>query len=411
MHSKIFFYTLVLALVLAGGWGMMHMGFVTRSMPTAKSIRSITDLQIIPINADNVKTSPTNNLDKTPSNSEVDISFAVIQGFIRLGDWQQAANKINQHYSYLSRKQLNRLKQDFLNSAARASKDNKENSLIAASRVFDELDIWKALASAAETSANWQLAFDAQLRASELENDSVELEALLINMLKSSGYLRADYEKNSDQLSIKIMYQRLVDLHPHFSLFQLELAHAHTQLNNYPIAENIYTSLRYDPEFGEIAQSALARIKDSEATQSSVASIQRSSETGHPKDIVVPLIAVGNSFLIDASIERQGSRLLLDTGASITALSSELIRRLNLEPTGKSIQLSTANGLTIAKLYKVNSLSLGRLTLQNMIIAEIDLGQRREFDGLLGTDALNEFKSRYNYVIDNQSKTLIFRPR
>jgi predicted aspartyl protease len=396
---------------LAGGWGMMHMGFVTRSMPTAKSIRSITDLQIIPINAHNVKTSPTNNLDKTPSNSEVDISFAVIQGFIRLGDWQQAANKINQHYSYLSRKQLNRLKQDFLNSAARASKDNKENSLIAASRVFDELDIWKALASAAETSANWQLAFDAQLRASELENDSVELEALLINMLKSSGYLRADYEKNSDQLSIKIMYQRLVDLHPHFSLFQLELAHAHTQLNNYPIAENIYTSLRYDPEFGEIAQSALARIKDSEATQSSVASIQRSSETGHPKDIVVPLIAVGNSFLIDASIERQGSRLLLDTGASITALSSELIRRLNLEPTGKSIQLSTANGLTIAKLYKVNSLSLGRLTLQNMIIAEIDLGQRREFDGLLGTDALNEFKSRYNYVIDNQSKTLIFRPR
>jgi predicted aspartyl protease len=311
----------------------------------------------------------------------------------------------------LSRKQLNRLKQDFLNSAARASKDNKENSLIAASRVFDELDIWKALASAAETSANWQLAFDAQLRASELENDSVELEALLINMLKSSGYLRADYEKNSDQLSIKIMYQRLVDLHPHFSLFQLELAHAHTQLNNYPIAENIYTSLRYDPEFGEIAQSALARIKDSEATQSSVASIQRSSETGHPKDIVVPLIAVGNSFLIDASIERQGSRLLLDTGASITALSSELIRRLNLEPTGKSIQLSTANGLTIAKLYKVNSLSLGRLTLQNMIIAEIDLGQRNGFDGLLGTDALNKFKSRYNYVIDNQSKTLIFRPR
>lgn len=387
------------------------MGVVTLRMPNEKLIRSITDLQFITINADDVETSQTDKPGKTPSSSAVDISFAVIQRSIQLGDWQQAADKINQHYSHLSRKQLNRLKQDFLNSAARASNDNKENSLIAASRVFDELDIWKALASAADTSANWQLAFDAQFRASELENDSVELEALLINMAKSSGYLRAEYEKNDDLLSIKIMYQRLADLHPHFSLFQLELARTHTRLDDYPAAQNIYATLRYDPEFGEIAQYALARMKDLESTQRDIASAPSSTENTLVKDIVVPLIAVGNSFLIDASIERQGSRLLLDTGASITALSSELIRRLNLEPTGKSIQLSTANGLTIAKLYQVNSLSLGRLTLQNMIIAEIDLGQRREFDGLLGTDALNEFKSRYNYVIDNQSKTLIFRPR
>lgn len=123
----------------------------------------------------------------------------------------------------------------------------------------------------------------------------------------------------------------------------------------------------------------------------------------------MPLITAGSSFLIDVTIEQQSSRLLLDTGASITALSTELIKQLNLSPTGQSIQLSTANGVTNARLYRVKNLRLGQLILKNMIVAEIHMGRRSRFQGLLGTDALNQFNPRYSYIIDNQKSALIFR--
>jgi predicted aspartyl protease len=411
MHNKFVFYTLVLALVSAGVWGVMQINFLSQKSSEAKRITSIDETGLDTINAADFETSQTNSAGKRPSNSEIEVSFSAIQRLIRLGHSQLAANKINQHYSYLSSVQLELLKDDFLIASARANGDTRKSILLDANSVFDQLDIWKALASASARSADWQLAFDAQLRASELENDSVELEALLTSMVKSSGHLRAGYEKNGDQLSVIVMYQRLVALYPHFSLFQLELAHAHTKLDNHTAAEDIYASLRYHPELGEIAQYALARIRNSETERPSVASAQGSAEKLLMKDVVVPLIAAGNSFLIDASIERQGSRLLLDTGASITALSSELIQRLNLVPTGQSIRLSTANGLKLARLYQVKNLSLGRLTLQNMIVAEIDLDRRGGFNGLLGTDALNKLESKYSYVIDNQKNALIFRAR
>lgn len=411
MHSKLVFYILLIALILAGGWGLVRLDILTLTTPEKHRITSTIDKAIGAVKPNIIDVVQTSNDDNILSPSATEIHFASIKKLILSGNSRQAVNNINQHYSFLSRDQLNQLKQDFLNTAARANNDKKKNTLVAASRVFDELDIWKALANAAVTSFDWQLAFDAQLRASELENDSVELEALLKRMVKSSGYLRAEYEKNNDQLSIKTLYQRLTNLHPHVGLFQLKLANAHVQLNDYQAAENIYTSLSYDPEFSVVAQQALAKIRDLEAKQHPVASIQNPEDSQRSNDIVVPLIAAGSSFLVDVSIERQHSRLLLDTGASITALSTELIQRLKLTPTGQSIQLSTANGITSSLLYRANSLSLGRLTLTNMIVAEIGLSRRSGFDGLLGTDALNQFKSQYSYIIDNQKSALIFRAR
>jgi len=115
--------------------------------------------------------------------------------------------------------------------------------------------------------------------------------------------------------------------------------------------------------------------------------------------------------VVDAQIERRQTRLLLDTGASITALSRDLVSQLNLQPLNRQIRLNTANGSTTANLYRVRRLRLGNLELRDLVIADIDLGGASRFQGLLGTDALNQLRQDYDYVIDNRQKALIFRRR
>ena len=97
-----------------------------------------------------------------------------------------------------------------------------------------------------------------------------------------------------------------------------------------------------------------------------------------------------------------------DTGASITSLSQSTIDRLGLEPSGRAIQLSTANGTRRSELFQTERIRLGRLSVNNLLVASIDLGNNSRIDGLLGTDLLNQIDSRYSYVIDNQRNALIF---
>ncbi len=413
MRQTFVFYSLLTILAATGLWGLMHSGVLSsnsqqESHPPA-SAEIPTTKETARDSRENVRIDSQNS---GPVQTSHEMDADDIQALIRAGGYQQAANTINERYSHLSSTDLEQLKLEFLKQVASAGDGQQKSILIAASSVFDELNIWKLLANIATREADWQLAFDSQLKASQLENDPIELNGLLKQLVISSSYLRSAYEKNDDQLSIKTLYQQLADLHPQFGRFQLELANSHARLGDIQSATTLYDTLSYDPEFSDIAQQALARIDESLAAPSKpVARTQPPEEAQRRNDIVVPLIAAGSSFLVDTGIDRQRSRLLLDTGASITALSSALIERLDLTPTGQSIRLSTANGLTRARLYRVNRLSLGRLTLRNMIVAEIDLGRRGSFEGLLGTDALNQFKSQYSYVIDNQKNALIFRAR
>ena len=73
------------------------------------------------------------------------------------------------------------------------------------------------------------------------------------------------------------------------------------------------------------------------------------------------------------------------------------------------MRLSTANGITESQLYLVKKLKLGRFTVNNLVVAEIDLNQNGRFQGLLGTDLLNKVGPNYSYLIDNENSRLIFR--
>lgn len=414
MQSKPQFFIALLTLMLIGVWGLLQ---IKQQNSDAENT------QLIEQNAEKAHTSKTilkvqNDTQRDPTNSGNDdsaqSSFDSILQLINNGQARSAAQTINERYSSLSAAELDSLKSALLTLAFRANtKDSiqTKNILLATSTAFDDLVIWTYLGDAAAADNDWDIAFKAYFRASELENDPSSLVVLLDKLIVSSGHLRSDLEGNGDRLSVKNLYQRLSDLHPNFQRFQYELAISNLKLGEIDNAKQLLESLVYDPELGEVSKQTLARINSAPEPKPSDVAKQEPQRNLHSSDIVVPLIAAGSSFIVSSTIERKPARLLLDTGASITSLSSQLVERLALEPTGQSIRLSTANGLTNSRIYRVKQLRLGGLVLRDMLVAEINLSNNRNFQGLLGTDALNQLKPQYSYLIDNREKALIFRKR
>ena len=335
--------------------------------------------------------------------------FEEFDELLRLKKFKTAMQLVSDNYSALSKVELDGFKSLFINATDKLSENQNKlalSALTAASDIFSDADVWLRIANTATKLENWDAALQAQINLFQLQSDPQEIAQSLRAMLLSSNELRAKFEGRNDELSIKNMYERILRVASNAPRFQLELAYSHLRLREEYKAKILLEQIIYDPELGNIAQETLDRLNESTAVvQTKPVTPKRVSTKG----IVVPLEAFGTSFIVNTRIERQNTRLLLDTGASITALSRPLIDRLNLQPLNRQIRLNTANGTTLADLYKVDRLQLGRLVLKDIVVADIDMGNSSNFQGLLGTDTLNKLRADYDYVIDNGKKALIFR--
>ena len=271
---------------------------------------------------------------------------------------------------------------------------------------FDEVDAWRMLVTAHQAEQQYSAALDALLRSNQLELDPARYQKNLRLMIQLASNIATDYERNGNRLAVLELYKRLYDQYPQSPRIQFDLASAHLSLGAVDEAQALLQNLLYDPDLGSLAQQKLSLL-DAETRENTETPNQ---QTEGPQ-IVVPLIRAGTSLLIDARIEGSNSRLLLDTGASITSLSTRRIEQLGLKPTGRSIRLSTANGVTTARLFRAKNLSIGRINFRELVVAEIDLSSTANIDGLLGTDVLRKMDDRYSYLIDDQRNALIFRAR
>lgn len=415
MQRNSLLFVIIVILAFAGAW---QVGFLNID----RALHPIVDLSDIdqkisatanPRNKTALR--PNRPLTESDSNWTDEISKQ-ITSLLEAGEWQQAVVTINDVYSQADSEQLNHFKSIVFRTAVELSSNSKQSAsalLLAYAETFNDVDAWRRLGSVAAELGNWDTAVTALLASSAQEYEPQAYAASLRALLRAASYARATLEQRNDQISILALYQRLYDLHPSYSRFQLELAQAHLRLNDYLSAKSYLDPLIYDAEVGAIALQLLASIDSSLVTQEKKqVAIEPARQTNaNLSDIRIPLIRSGNSLLLDVSINSSSMRLLLDTGASITALSSDTIRRLGLKATGRSISLSTANGLIQSKLYSADRLSLGRLRLENLLIAEVDLGRKGQVQGLLGTDVLKQVGKQFSYLIDDQQNALIFRKK
>jgi clan AA aspartic protease (TIGR02281 family) len=116
---------------------------------------------------------------------------------------------------------------------------------------------------------------------------------------------------------------------------------------------------------------------------------------------------VGNTVLVPVTLVYGGNQadvqLLLDTGASVTAINTEIANRLNMNlRSDRKIQGRVVGGQVIeAYMITLNSLTVGPHTKNDIPITVIPhTGPRMIYDGLLGMHVLRGFK--YRLDLDKQ---------
>ncbi len=409
--------TLVLcSLLLIGGWGVWKIFVNSQSNKepnggfTAYTTGALPNIESTPpINSK----SRSVNLPQ-PITRSYALDFERIKELLIADQFEDAVDQANSLYSSLNGSQAIFLKDTFISHAKQLQESNqtrKSLSLLKSfNQYFNDIEAWELMGQLAVTLKLWPTAVDAYTRYSLLEHRPELLEMKLVELTKVANLYRNDLQKHGDHLSVRDLFQNLYEAHPTNAQFQLSLAQAQIAVSNIDDARQILNLLQYDPELGNLAKQVLDQL-DKDAQSNKPEEVATLKDDSLPSDIVVPLRKVGTSFLANVSFGNKPVPMLLDTGASITSMSTAVINRLGFEPIGRNIQISTANGLTTAPLYRATKVRLGRFNIEGLVVAEIDLGRDGEFEGLLGTDLLNRVNKDYAYLIDNQKNELIFRRR
>ena len=197
-----------------------------------------------------------------------------------------------------------------------------------------------------------------------------------------------------DHLAMLELYQRLVELEPEHTQHYIGLAEAYLALGNMSDARSALDLTLHDPTLSGQANEMILMID------------QRNSvdETG---DIEIPLTLKGNQFLLEAVFDNeQAAILLLDTGASLSIISPQLLNSLSYDyrHTGRTGWFNTANGRVQAPIVRIDSISLGGQSVNSIEVGVLDLSSQH-FDGLLGMNFLQHFE----FFIDQQNKSLRLR--
>ena len=414
MKNNATFILIITVLVMAGSYGVYSI--FQQNTPYAEKI-SAAQNNMLDTSTNKIE-SPTRIAEEIPdpilessvNNDFTDVMSETIE-MLEQSRYSAAVEFVDSFYQQLSTKELEEFDNLFISTAFQLWQTGKTlqaiDLLTHHTEAFNSLDSWNLLSTFQLKSKNWLAAIDSLQQAFALEYQPDKLKTITDNLIVAASSQRALLEAQKDELGINLLYKNLYEFDPENTRFQLELAYSYMRLKDNNNARNLLELLQYDSEYAALANSALLSLNNDTAAISE----QKSEPTPNQNEIVIPLLRSGNSFFAKTTINNRDLRLLLDTGASITSLSTKTIQSLNLEPTGRSIQLSTANGITRAQLYKADQIRLGRLRLRNLVVAEIEFDKNSQIHGLLGTDLLNQLDSRYSYIIDNQKNALIFKPK
>ncbi|MEO8326588.1 MAG: retropepsin-like aspartic protease [Nitrospirota bacterium] len=129
------------------------------------------------------------------------------------------------------------------------------------------------------------------------------------------------------------------------------------------------------------------------------------------EEITVPLTKSGGSFLVHVILNQERSaQLIVDTGASMTVLSTQVAIDLGILGTtdNELLTVNTAGGSVQVNMNYLSSISVGTAQATNVAVALHDLPDIPEhIEGLLGMSFLKHFL----VTLDAEHARLILRPK
>lgn len=340
---------------------------------------------------------------------------------LQSGDYSHLEELVLENYSELHSDELESLRSAMHIRASllrRQEKQREANELLQTiASIFNDKDSWKLIGLDAAMQKDWLTSYKALLKASQLENDGLKLTELLNSLAHAANLHTSSLIEQNDLDSALQVAESLYFSHPAFPKFQYNYAQALIALGRLNEARTVLASLKSEPNFANQSKELLSNIDRIEevSQQDYISSKLRESDTANVdakdssiRSINIPLNRYGTGFIANARINNRSVSLLLDTGASITALNNQTIQKLGLTEIGQTITLNTANGQTQSELYRAKTINLNGVTMQNIVVANINMPENPNFVGLLGTDILNSRNNGFSFVLDTSKPALIF---
>lgn len=135
------------------------------------------------------------------------------------------------------------------------------------------------------------------------------------------------------------------------------------------------------------------------------------SDKGKTGTVMVPVQRYGGSLIVPVTLNNEKNvRLILDTGATTTVLSTEVAIELGLTSDSESqiATVNTAGGPVQVNLTRVKSMGINGANAKDVVVAIHDLPDIQSgIDGLLGMSFLNNFL----VTLDSDQGQLYLRPR
>jgi hypothetical protein len=138
------------------------------------------------------------------------------------------------------------------------------------------------------------------------------------------------------------------------------------------------------------------------------ASPAESASNMPPKSVSgIPVKVSGSKVIVSVNFNnRFAANLLLDTGASRTMISSRIAKMLQLQSLGSGRGYGIGGVVTVSTA-RVESVKVGKMERQNLLVMIHDFSPDPSYEGLLGFD----FLSHFHLSLDLQKALLVLTPR
>ena len=131
------------------------------------------------------------------------------------------------------------------------------------------------------------------------------------------------------------------------------------------------------------------------------------AESASKGTTAIPVKVSGSKVIVSVNFNNStAANLLLDTGASRTMISSRIAKILRLQSMGSGTGYGIGGMVTVSTA-RVQSVKLGEMERQNLLVMIHDFSHDGSYEGLLGFD----FLSHFHMSLDLQKSLLVLTPR
>lgn len=189
----------------------------------------------------------------------------------------------------------------------------------------------------------------------------------------------------------------LIQVDPLNRRYLMALATAYGMQQQTVLMENILASLPADDQRAQ-------RLRDNIYGREQAPEPELASNTNNtPRDYsnrqrVVPLTERNGQYYTRVALSGVNALLLVDTGASTTAISAQIFAQIDSDDTAYlgNFNVQTAGGMISSPIYRIANFQIGSETLKNISVVVLPTENMRNFDGLLGINVIRSFNVEYD---------------